>query len=178
MNTPSAAAGTRVTSLTATARTNKADSMGPRPATAANTRTSAGSWPARGSSSPTPGITASGARFCHPQGGTWELVKRSDDEELGELAVAQACNCPSGRLVAWRDGEPIEPQCEPSISVTEDPGAGVGGPLWVKGGIRIESEDGTAYETRNRVTLCRCGHFEEQAALRRRPCQHGQQGWG
>ncbi len=102
------------------------------------------------------------ARFCHPQGGTWELVKRSDEKELEELAVAQACNCPSGRLVAWRDGEPIEPQCEPSISITEDPGAGVGGPLWVKGGIRIESEDGTPYETRNRVTLCRCGHSKNK----------------
>ena len=33
----------------------------------------------------------------------------------------------------------------------------VSGPLWVKGGVAIEASDGFAYETRNRVTLCRCG---------------------
>lgn len=104
----------------------------------------------------------SGSRFCQAKGGTWDLVKRSDDRELAELAVTQACNCPSGRLVAWKAGDPIEPQCEPSISVTEDPGAGVSGPLWVKGGILIESEDGTPYETRNRVALCRCGQSENK----------------
>ena len=98
------------------------------------------------------------ARFCHPQGGTWRLVRQSDDPERRELAISQACNCPSGRLTAWKDGDPIEPELEPSIGVTEDPGAGVSGPLRVKGGIEIESADGTPYETRNRVTLCRCGH--------------------
>jgi CDGSH-type Zn-finger protein len=30
-------------------------------------------------------------------------------------------------------------------------------PIWVRGGICIESADGTPYEVRNRVTLCRCG---------------------
>lgn len=98
------------------------------------------------------------ARFCHPQGGTWHLVRHSDDTERRELAIAQACNCPSGRLTAWKNGDPIEPELEPSVGVTEDPGAGVSGPLRVKGGIEIESADGTLYETRNRVTLCRCGH--------------------
>jgi CDGSH-type Zn-finger protein len=29
--------------------------------------------------------------------------------------------------------------------------------LWVRGGIRVEAADGTSYEVRNRVTLCRCG---------------------
>ena len=68
------------------------------------------------------------------------------------------CNCPSGRLTAWKNGDHIEPELKPSVGVTEDPGAGVSGPLRVKGGIEIESADGTLYETRNRVTLCRCGH--------------------
>lgn len=31
------------------------------------------------------------------------------------------------------------------------------GPLWVRGGIPVESSDGATYEVRNRVTLCRCG---------------------
>lgn len=56
-----------------------------------------------------------------------------------------------------KTGEPIEPEFEPSISLIEDPQAESSGPVWVKGGLAIESEDGTAYEARNRVTLCRCG---------------------
>ena len=102
------------------------------------------------------------ARFCHPEGGTWHLVRHSEDRDRMELAIAQACNCPSGRLTVWKDGEPIEPELEPSIGVMEDPGAGVGGPLRVKGGIEIESADGTPYETRNRVTLCRCGQSKNK----------------
>ena len=31
------------------------------------------------------------------------------------------------------------------------------GPIWVRGGITVESADGREYEVRNRVTLCRCG---------------------
>jgi CDGSH-type Zn-finger protein len=31
------------------------------------------------------------------------------------------------------------------------------GPLWISGGVPIISCDGTEYEVRNRVTLCRCG---------------------
>jgi hypothetical protein len=45
----------------------------------------------------------------------------------------------------------------PSISVIENPRDAICGPFWVKGGIAIESADGLAYETRNRVTLCGCG---------------------
>ena len=46
----------------------------------------------------------------------------------------------------------VEPAFEPSIGVIRD------GPLWVRGGISVESADGFTYEIRNRVTLCRCGH--------------------
>ncbi len=61
--------------------------------------------------------------------------------------------CPSGRIAhaATVDAEPDEPEFEPSIAVIRD------GPLWVRGGIPVESADGTTYEVRNRVTLCRCG---------------------
>lgn len=34
---------------------------------------------------------------------------------------------------------------------------GASGPIWLKGDIDLESEDGTKYEKRSRVTLCRCG---------------------
>lgn len=78
---------------------------------------------------------------------------------LRAIAIEEACNCPSGRLVAWKksDNQPIEPEFEPSISLVEDPVHHVSGPLWVKGGVPVVSHDGTPYEIRNRVTLCRCG---------------------
>lgn len=102
----------------------------------------------------------SSARFCDRKGGTWHLTKKSDDPKAKDLAIQQACDCPSGRLVAWEkdQNQPIEPKFDKSISVTEDPGADASGPLWVKGGIPIVSEEKeTTYEIRNRVTLCRCG---------------------
>lgn len=98
------------------------------------------------------------AQFCNRAGGFRKLVSASDDPVKRELAIEVAGQCPSGRLVACeKDGTPIEPELEKSISVTEDPDKGVSGALWVKGGIPIESEDGQEYEVRNRVTLCRCG---------------------
>ncbi len=99
-----------------------------------------------------------GAGFCHRAGGTWNLTTRSDYPRARALAIEEAGNCPAGRLVAWtKDGAPIEPDLGPSIAVTEDPVTGAIGPYWVRGGIEIEAADGTTYEVRNRVTLCRCG---------------------
>ena len=98
------------------------------------------------------------ARFCHRAGGTWKLTSQSDDPEAKKTAIEEACDCPSGRLVTWdTDGKAIEPDFEPSIGLVEDPQAHSMGPIWVRGGIPIESADGTPYEVRNRITLCRCG---------------------
>ncbi len=99
------------------------------------------------------------ARFCHLGGDTWSLVERSGDPSARELAIRGAVNCPAGRLVV-RDaqtGELIEPELPPSIWILRDELTGYAGPLWVRGGIPIISADGTPYEVRNRVTLCRCG---------------------
>jgi CDGSH-type Zn-finger protein len=106
----------------------------------------------------------SSARFCFPEGGTWELTAKSDDSKKRKTAIEQAGNCPSGRLVACdkKTGKPIEPRFVPSISLIEDPQAETSGPIWVKGGVAIESEQGRAYETRNRVTLCRCGRSKNK----------------
>lgn len=100
----------------------------------------------------------SSARFCHPGGTIWELVKKTDPEAR-ELALREAARCPSGRLVLRdrRTGKELEEALEPSIGVVEDGPRGCSGPLWVRGGIRVESENGEPYELRNRVTLCRCG---------------------
>lgn len=96
-----------------------------------------------------------GAQFCHRAGGVRNPVVSSADPQRKELAIEVAGRCPFGRLVIReKDGIPVEPFFEKSISVTEDPGKEVSGPLWVKGGLPIESAEGHVYEVRNRVTLC------------------------
>ena len=98
------------------------------------------------------------ARFCHRAGGIWNLTLQSDEPEARRIAIEEAGDCPSGRLVVWdKSGEAIEPPFEPSIVLVEDPTAGVRGPIWVRGGITFEAADGYLYEIRNRATLCRCG---------------------
>ncbi len=99
------------------------------------------------------------ARFCHRAGGIWNLVPKSDDPEAKKIAIEETCDCPSGRL-NLQDNETkkmIEAKFTPSIGIIEDPQNGVGGPIWVRGGIPVESVNGKTYEIRNRVTLCRCG---------------------
>lgn len=99
------------------------------------------------------------ARFCDAYGRVWNLVERAVTEDEKELVRHEVGCCPSGRLVVWdkKTDKAFEPHFKPSISILEDPGIKVSGPIWVKGGIRIESADGKSYEIRNRVTLCRCG---------------------
>jgi CDGSH-type Zn-finger protein len=96
------------------------------------------------------------ARFCDVDGSVWQQVH---EPGKGTAVVREAANCPSGRLVVW-DKErqvPYEPQLVAGIGVVEDPMQGVGGPYWVRGGIPVTAADGTEYEVRNRVALCRCG---------------------
>jgi len=78
---------------------------------------------------------------------------------LLRIAIEEAKDCPSGRLVVWdkKTGEAIEPEFDQSIGLVDDPQKGEKGPIWVRGGIPVESADGVDYEVRNRVTLCRCG---------------------
>jgi CDGSH-type Zn-finger protein len=99
------------------------------------------------------------ARFCDPGGKIWRLIGETDRPEIRDLAIREATQCPSGRLVLEekRTGKEIEPKLPASIGIVEDPALNCSGPLWIRGGITIESGDGTLYERRNRVTLCRCG---------------------
>ena len=99
------------------------------------------------------------ARFCDPEGQVWNQVAHTDKKQAQEQLVRQAGNCPSGRLVAWdkKTEKALEPELPVSIGLIEDPAQECSGPIWVRGGIQIESADGFEYEVRNRVTLCRCG---------------------
>ncbi len=116
------------------------------------------------------------ARFCGRAGGIWRLVEGSDDPKSKEIAIEEAWNCPSGRLLVWdkETGKSIEPKVEPSISLVEDPKNKVSGPIWLKGGVPIESSNGRRYEVRNLVTLCRCGRSENKPFC---DCSHVEAGF-
>jgi CDGSH-type Zn-finger protein len=104
------------------------------------------------------------ARFCHRAGGIWNIIKESDNPQIKQTIIEEACDCPSGRLTVHdkKTGRPIEPSIEKSIVAIEDPSVGVSGPLWVRGCIPIESEEGKTYQIRNRITLCRCGKSQNK----------------
>ncbi len=117
----------------------------------------------------------SAARFCDPNGGAWQLTQRSGHPAAKKQAIQEACNCPSGRLVIWdrQNRRPIEPDFEPSIILIEDPEQRASGPIWLKGGIPLESSSGISYETRNRVTLCRCGGSRNKPFCDGTHCENG-----
>jgi len=104
------------------------------------------------------------ARFCHQGRGTWDETLNPTDKDSRKTAIKSSQECPAGRLVEWdkKKGKAFEPKLSPSIGIVEDPSADVSGPIWVMGNIPVESADGTRYEVRNRVTLCRCGKSENK----------------
>jgi len=99
------------------------------------------------------------ARFCHREGEIWNLIPKTNEPRAKQVAIEEAQDCPSGRLVVYdkKDNQPIEPELEKSIGLIEDPQLSCSGPLWIRGGIPVKSANGQTYEVRNRVTLCRCG---------------------
>jgi CDGSH-type Zn-finger protein len=102
------------------------------------------------------------ARFCDARGKAWSNVKRTDTDEGRDIVGSEAQLCPSGRLVAIDKAPDTPAAMEPDfdeqrIGLIEDPTEDCSGALWVQGGVEILGADGEPYETRNRVTLCRCG---------------------
>ena len=99
------------------------------------------------------------AGHCQQRTGAWTLVKHSDEADKREAAIGVVNSCPAGRLVVKdkETGEVLEMSLEKEIAVLQHPHRGVSGPLYVRGRIPIVSANGSEYETRNRVTLCRCG---------------------
>lgn len=104
------------------------------------------------------------ARFCHREAGdAWELVENAETQTLKKEAIKAACECPTGRLVAMeKSGDMIEPDYDPAIEILQDAELNVSCGIFVKGAIPLVSSDGSAYETRNRIVLCRCGASENK----------------
>lgn len=104
------------------------------------------------------------ARFCDPNGKVWNQVAGTDDPEVRKQFVDQVGMCASGRLLAIdkQTGKTIEPHFTQSIGVVEDPSLECSGPLWVRGSVPLVSADGSNYEIRNRMTLCRCGRSKNK----------------
>lgn len=92
------------------------------------------------------------AGFCaNHASNVWKMADKTDDTIVRAQVMAMIERCPSGALTFEVDGDVIEPELPSEIGVITD------GPLWVTGGIPVARSDGEPLETRNRVTLCRCG---------------------
>lgn len=79
----------------------------------------------------------------------WVLVDEGTPDEIAETIL----RCPTGALHFRRlDGGAQEPEPEP-IEVGEQRN----GPLYVRGRVRIEDEDGAVIREDTRMALCRCG---------------------
>ncbi len=92
------------------------------------------------------------AGFCANEAtNVWKMAAKTGDSRIRAEAMAMIERCPSGALTYAVDGETIEPDLPVEVAVIPN------GPLWVSGGIEVTRADGSTLETRNRVTLCRCG---------------------
>jgi hypothetical protein len=81
------------------------------------------------------------------------MREQSDDGKVLAEIIAMIDRCPSGTLTYTLepDGEIIEANLPKEVGVIPN------GPIWITGGIPVQRSDGQPLETRNRVTLCRCG---------------------
>jgi CDGSH-type Zn-finger protein len=87
----------------------------------------------------------------------WAMIADAADPDVAERIRQMSMLCPSGRLVTEPEGaERDEIDYEPSVGVITD------GPVWLRGRVQVVAADGTEYEVRNRVTLCRCGHSQNK----------------
>ena len=104
------------------------------------------------------------SRFCHTErGDIWSITERDDGPENYKLAVRAASECVAGRLTAIdKDGNVLEETSSPEIIILQDPAEESSAGIFVKGPITIVAADGTEYEVRNRVALCRCGESQNK----------------
>jgi CDGSH-type Zn-finger protein/uncharacterized Fe-S cluster protein YjdI len=110
-----------------------------------------------------PGISVSyeAARCIHAERCVHGLPKVFDAEAHPWIAPANAspqelakviCQCPTGALHYQSATVPAEkPDAENAVFINAD------GPLYLRGDIRIKTQDGQAQWNDTRVALCRCG---------------------
>jgi CDGSH-type Zn-finger protein len=92
------------------------------------------------------------AGFCGTRvTNVWKQVRDTEESTVRAQVIRMIEACPSGALTYRFDEHDVEPLLPAAVAVTDD------GPLWVTGGITVTRSDGERLETRNRVTLCRCG---------------------
>ena len=94
------------------------------------------------------------AGFCRNRiTNVWKMVEETTNAEGRAQIIAMVELCPSGALayVLENGGPTVEPGLAKEVTVIPD------GPLWITGGVPVERSDQQPLETRNRVTLCRCG---------------------
>lgn len=92
------------------------------------------------------------AGFCVNHLTNWfEMSQDTSDPIVRQQLMVMIEKCPSGALAYEIDGELVEPSLPAEIAPVPN------GPLFVSGGVPIRRADGEVVETRNRVTLCRCG---------------------
>jgi CDGSH-type Zn-finger protein len=94
------------------------------------------------------------AGFCGTRvSNVWKMASETDESTVRLAVINMVEKCPSGALTYRFDGsdDDVEPEYATGVSILDD------GPLWVHGGVTVELPDGSVIETRNRVTLCRCG---------------------
>jgi len=99
------------------------------------------------------------ASFCNNKVTSMRrLMPDSNDIQVRTQIVSMVEHCPSGALTYRLNKLDIdlEPSLPQEINVVSEEDL-CGGPLFVTGGIDVERSDGEPLETRNRVTLCRCG---------------------
>lgn len=102
------------------------------------------------------------AGFCATaRTNVWKMAARADDPEVRARMVEMVQRCPSGALThrpvltgAAAGGTPpdlVEPDLDKAVLVVDD------GPYYLTGGVTLARADGAPLESRNRMTVCRCG---------------------
>ena len=95
------------------------------------------------------------ARGLLPRPPQQRLGAHGDDRGPGGPRQGGVRSCSGARrgdlVLLDEHGEAIEAAFAPSVVVEQN------GPYVIRGGVLVESADGRVWETRNRMTLCRCG---------------------
>jgi CDGSH-type Zn-finger protein len=91
------------------------------------------------------------------------MLEGAEDSDVRAHVIALIDRCPSGSYTysLTEDGPDVEADMPVSIAVTEEEEE-LAGALWVTGNVPVARADGESFETRNRVTLCRCGHSQNK----------------